>query len=90
MHTSHPRFFAMIDCRASGSAPGSPGRHGACRHPPRCNEVTTSGSTTTCADVESREGGSRYRPTRRCRGYFKSEQILECAEANVTVTLPKP
>ena len=24
------------------------------------------------------------------RGYFSSEQILECSQANVTVTLPKP
>jgi hypothetical protein len=24
------------------------------------------------------------------RGYFSSEQILECSQADVTVTLPKP
>jgi transposase len=58
------------------------------------HDVTTSGSDRAqlapMSKLAKKVLGAEQLDVVADRGYFTSEQILECAQANITVTMPKP
>ena len=58
------------------------------------HEVTNSGSDRSQLSAMAKQAKAAIETNKlevvADRGYFKSEEILACDEANITVTLPKP